>query len=457
MQDHRWLGQAIDIVAGAPCGPAGMGDRQLLEDAEAWETLGRLVDARRVAIAGEIAWRSREQLGEHGLARRLGDRDATDLLARELLIAGREARKRTALGLRVRARLSMQGEELSGRWAHVGAALQAGTISVDAARVIVDALGSIARRAVPDELDLAEQALVDSALSTSPDLLRVQAEVWQARLDPDGAKPAEDAAHRNRSVKVGIEGPDGITRSVLLTATEETALLRAIFDANRRGVQWKQRPAEDCDGDTEWHEVGDDRTKPQFDHDTLFAILRAGLTVDPDSPTHGPEPEVVIHVDATDLANREGCGWLDGVLGRISIPSVERLQCAGRTRLVVTGEDGEPLHLGRRKRRFTRVQRRALAARDGGCAFPGCRAPVAWTEAHHIDWWNRDHGRTDIENGILLCSFHHHLIHSTDVWEIRMHERVPHLVPKRWRGLPLKRHRMQQHRIRATRSTAPPG
>jgi hypothetical protein len=165
----------------------------------------------------------------------------------------------------------------------------------------------------------------------------------------------------------------------------------------------------------------------------------------------------VIHVDAADLANREGCGWIDGVLGRISIPSVERLECAGRTRLVVTGKDGEPLHLGRKKRRFSRAQRRALAARDGGCAFPGCRAPVAWTEAHHIAWWKRDHGRSDIENGILLCSFHHHLIHSTDEWEIRIHEHVPHLVPKRWGGTPLKRHRMQQHRIRTARSTAPPG
>src|SRR6195952_3503056 len=257
MQDHGQLGRAIAVVADLPCGPAGLGDRQLLEDAEAGGALGRVGGARRVAIAGEIAWRSREQLGEHGLARRSGDRDATDLLARELLISGREARKRTALGLRVRSRLSMQGEELPGRWAHVAAALAAGAISVDAARVIVDALGSIARRAVPEELEAAEAALVDSALSTSPDLLRVQAEVWQARLDPDGAKPAEDAAHRNRGMKVGIGGPDGITRSVILTATEETALLRAIFDANRKGVQWKLQPAEDCDDDTEWHEVGD--------------------------------------------------------------------------------------------------------------------------------------------------------------------------------------------------------
>ena len=76
-------------------------------------------------------------------------------------------------------------------------------------------------------------------------------------------------------------------------------LLRAIFNANRKGVQWKQQPADDCDEDTEWHEVGDDRTKAQFDHDTLFAILRAGLGVDPDAPRKGPEPEVVIVVAST--------------------------------------------------------------------------------------------------------------------------------------------------------------
>ncbi|HEV7623627.1 MAG TPA: DUF222 domain-containing protein, partial [Amnibacterium sp.] len=219
MQDDLQLGQASALAA-APCRPAGMGDGQLLEETERLEALGRLLDAQRVALAGEIAWRSREQLGEQGLARRQGDRNAADLLARRLLIGGREARRRTALGLRLRTRLSLQGEELPPRWPHVARALLTGTIGVEAARIIVDALGSIARRADPAELDLAEQALVDSAGSTSPDLLRVQAEVWLARLDPDGAKPAEDAAHRNRSVKIGIEGPDGITRTVLLTPTE---------------------------------------------------------------------------------------------------------------------------------------------------------------------------------------------------------------------------------------------
>ena len=118
--------------------------------------------------------------------------------------------------------------------------------------------------------------------------------------------------------------------------------------------------------------------------------------------------------------------------------------------LTVT-DAGVPLRLGLTRRLFTTGQKKAMVARDGGCTWPGCRAPFAWTDAHHIAWWQRDGGPTDIDNGVLLCSFHHHLIHSTDRWEIRVHQRLPHLVPKGWRGAPLPRHRMQRHPITTIR------
>ncbi|HET6825824.1 MAG TPA: hypothetical protein VFH64_07855, partial [Amnibacterium sp.] len=109
MEIPERLATAAEQLAAAVCRPALMDERQLLDESEAWERLGRIVDARRVALAGEVAWRSREQLGDASLARRRGDRDGTDLLARELRVGVREARRRTALGIRVRTGLSVTG------------------------------------------------------------------------------------------------------------------------------------------------------------------------------------------------------------------------------------------------------------------------------------------------------------------------------------------------------------
>ncbi len=68
------------------------------------------------------------------------------------------------------------------------------------------------------------------------------------------------------------------------------------------------------------------------------------------------------------------------------------------------------------RRLFDRHQRLALATRDQGCVFPGCERPPAWTEAHHRIPWSQG-GATDIDNGCLFCSFHHHLIHQGE-WDL---------------------------------------
>ena len=80
-------------------------------------------------------------------------------------------------------------------------------------------------------------------------------------------------------------------------------------------------------------------------------------------------------------------------------------------------ERGQCLKLGRTQRRFTKKQREALAARDGGCMSPDCDRPPSWTEAHHIDEWKAHNGLTDIAAGILLCKRDHLRLHNQG-WRI---------------------------------------
>jgi len=89
----------------------------------------------------------------------------------------------------------------------------------------------------------------------------------------------------------------------------------------------------------------------------------------------------------------------------------ERRLCEAGAVVVTVDSCGNPLDVGREERLFTSKQRIGLAVRDGGCRWPGCDRPASYCEAHHIDEWHRDRGRTDIDRGVLLCRFHHGELH----------------------------------------------
>ena len=438
----------LALLRGAQAAGRGASDDELLADAEGWEAVGRLVDARRITVAAEVALRSRPQLGTEGLAFRHGERSGVDLLTRRLRISGREASRRIAIGGTLMPRTFLSGEELPGRFPIVARAVQQGAVALDAARIITDTLTAARRRASVEDLDAAEAALTRAAQDIEPDLLRVQAVVWSMGLDPDGAKPAEEEQRRQRSIRIGRTDEHGITTVTEKVTPEDLAVLEAALNAHRRGVTFTRDGADEEDLQPEWHEASaDGRTPTQVDYDTFMSVFRAGIRAEEEGSGGSVKTphEVITHVDAADLAARHGHGHPDGVLARVSMPTVERMTCSGGVRYFVHGPGGEPLWLGHAVRLFTAAQKKAIAARDGGCAWPGCTAPIAWCDAHHIRWHGRDHGRTDVDNGVLLCSFHHHRIHMTQEWEIRPHQRTPHLVPTGWEGPPLPRHRMQQH------------
>ena len=96
-----------------------------------------------------------------------------------------------------------------------------------------------------------------------------------------------------------------------------------------------------------------------------------------------------------------------------------RLLCDCDLTRVVIDAEGVPTDLGRTQRLFTREQRRAVIARVGECVWPDCHRHARWCEIHHIRWWERDAGPTSVDNGALLCSFHHHEVHRRDLAIIR--------------------------------------
>ena len=93
----------------------------------------------------------------------------------------------------------------------------------------------------------------------------------------------------------------------------------------------------------------------------------------------------------------------------VSAETSKRIACDCCKTDVEDDAHGEPLNIGRRSRTIPPAMRRALKARDGGCRFPGCTSHK-FCDGHHIRHWS-DGGETSLDNLVLLCRYHHRLVH----------------------------------------------
>jgi hypothetical protein len=119
---------------------------------------------------------------------------------------------------------------------------------------------------------------------------------------------------------------------------------------------------------------------------------------------------------------------LEALKGELGAPAVEvefSLPVSGRTlerfacdctmsRVLLA--DSQVIDVGRATRVVSGPTRRALKARDKGCRFPGCDRPVSWTSPHHIEFWARG-GKTNVRELVLVCYFHHRLVHEGG-WQV---------------------------------------
>lgn len=152
---------------------------------------------------------------------------------------------------------------------------------------------------------------------------------------------------------------------------------------------------------------------------TLVADV-AGDDRDTD-PDDGPRVGTVGEVRAGEprptgehVAARDGSGRIRGM----SRATLRRLACAAGVSVAVVDRRGSPIDVGRRTRKLSASLRRALHLRDRACTFPGCRA-TRHLHAHHVHHWT-DGGPTDLDNLVLVCSFHHRFVHEYG-WTIDVH------------------------------------
>jgi hypothetical protein len=130
----------------------------------------------------------------------------------------------------------------------------------------------------------------------------------------------------------------------------------------------------------------------------------------PDLPDSGGVSTLLrVTMSLDKLKRGVGAAQLD-TGGHMSAGQFRRLACNARIIPVVLGGKSEPLDVGRARRLHTAAMREGMEVRDGGCVAEGCTFPAAWTEAHHEKPWSAG-GVTSLDNGFLLCSYHHRLIH----------------------------------------------
>ncbi|WP_296665753.1 HNH endonuclease signature motif containing protein [Demequina sp.] len=444
-QARSAVGTMRDLAAAADV--QATGQRELLERIEAAAMLAREVDLVLARVSREVERRS-DEVPAGGLARRQGHRSAADLVAAAMGATRAEAMRLLAVGRALEEASAAASPDVSDgdgtpdseshnalddvpeggpdlsprtveaepgpesppppprpapRYPYVTAALDRGEISVECGTLIMSMLDSLSESVDVERRRTAERDLVSRAPGMAAGQFARIVRRFKAALDVAENDRQVARMRQERTLRL-YEDRQGMLVLQGRFDPETGAPLRAALDALVGDAMRRSREA-----------VGEDtRTTDQMRADSLASLARHALGC---SATDLPlsTVTVVVRVEEKDLQRGLGLAEVDGCTQPIDISTLRRMAADADVVPAVLGGRSELLDFGRRRRLFTRAQRLALGERDGGCAF--CGAPPAWTEVHHIRWWSRDRGRTNVANGVLLCSHCHHVIHDQN-WEI---------------------------------------
>jgi Domain of unknown function (DUF222)/HNH endonuclease len=242
--------------------------------------------------------------------------------------------------------------------------------------------------------------------------------VWGAeslrRRDPGPGRPRDPSEPSGRSPDRTVTVPVVVARGRRTNPLCRGSLPCLLRRRGDEGSGARRRPAPLCARGPR----SSGRDARRADALVALASVRIASDADPDRTT------VVVHVPLEVLTgpsgrrdggedgrgdDESGCGLEGG--GVIHAETARRLACTARIETVIEDQTGRVVGLGRTSREPPPQMLRALRRRDDGCRFPGCGSR-RFTHAHHIRWWSGG-GRTDLDNLVMVCSFHHTLVTST--------------------------------------------
>ena len=354
------------------------------------EKAAALVAVSTVADQVE-AMRLRLLAASDDVAADAGARDAGAWLAHEIRGDRREQQRDLILAT-----------ALAERWRHVADGIAQGSVNLAQARVIVHALDELPDEVPDDVLATAERQLVAYAADFPPGDLRVLGRRILDVVAPEIAEAAEaralDAEERRAAETTTLTlSPcgDGTTRVQGRVPDAVAHRLATYLDAYTS-------PRRD---------TSSDRGPLHRQRGEAFCALLEHL--DPRRlPDHGGDATTVMVTVTLDQLRSDPAvaGLISSDDQRITAGEARRLACTAAIVPVVLGGKSEVLDLGRTSRLFSKAQRKALRLRDRRCRAVGCTIPATWCEAHHRRPWALG-GSTDLDDGVLLCSFHHHRAH----------------------------------------------
>ncbi|QHK19051.1 DUF222 domain-containing protein [Pseudarthrobacter psychrotolerans] len=280
------------------------------------------------------------------------------------------------------------------------AALQAGNISWQHARAMVDETASLnpagaaALEAHFLDPDAPNPAQGCPAGELVPSRFRHQARTWRERHHPDSIERRHTKSALDRRLEFAPDRDGMAWLSAYLPADQAAG----IWDRTTTAARAMQGPAET-------------RTLTQLRADTAASWLLGGRTDDAPSPS----AQVLMTVPVFSLMGlTDEPAMLDGY-GPIPASMASRLMAESSTsfhRVLTDPRDGAPLEIGRTSYRIPVSMRQWLRLRDGKCPFPGCTNQSLDNEADHLLSW-ADGGTTGISNLGQPCHKHHRLKHTT--------------------------------------------